>query len=150
MSVIVRRLGDAMPPGFADFAEFFASWQNEFWAYRKDEVKNDFNSIIFGGTSASDQLWIMDQPEFRLLHNLLPAGTTPVTAFCQIYSLKYRQKMLTTEISGLYTIKFTLWPHVSTEAFGMRSTDFEYKLYSPNKETVPVTVALPPLALKPS
>ncbi|MEV0850670.1 hypothetical protein AB0J21_33295 [Streptomyces sp. NPDC049954] len=145
MSVIVRRLGDALPPGFTDFAEFFASWKDEFWAYGKDDVKNDYNSIVFGGTSADDQLRIMNQPEFRLLHNLLPAGTTPVAAFCQIYSLKYRRKMQTLGISGLYTIKFTLWPSVSAEPLGMNATDFAYKLYGRDRGTVPVTVALPPL-----
>ncbi|MFJ8254117.1 hypothetical protein [Streptomyces sp. NPDC094466] len=150
MSVIVRRLGDAMPPGFTEFAEFFGSWQSAFWPYRKDEVKNDYNSIVFGGTSATDQLWIMQQPEFRLLHNLLPAGTSPVSAFCQIYSLKYRQQMQTSEISGLYTIKFTLWPYVSAQPLGSNSADFEYKVYNSDKGTVPVTVALPPLTLKPN
>lgn len=145
MSVIVSRLGDAMPPGFIDFADFFTSWQDAFWVYRKDDVKNDYNSIVFGGTSAGDQLWVMNQPEFRMLHNLLPAGTTPVTAFCQIYSLKYRRQMQTTDISGLYTIKFTLWPYVSASPLGMQSTDFEYTLHASDKATVPVTVALPPL-----
>ncbi|MFJ7626610.1 hypothetical protein ACIQZN_08985 [Streptomyces sp. NPDC097595] len=139
-----------MPPGFTDFAEFFMSWRDAFWAYREDDVTNDYNSIVFGGPSAGDQLWIMDQPEFRMLHNLLPAGTTPVTAFCQIYSLKYRRQMLTTGISGLYTIKFTLWPHVSAEPLGALSTDFTYKLYDTGRATVPVTVALPPLALVPA
>ncbi|MFI7276345.1 hypothetical protein [Streptomyces sp. NPDC049879] len=145
MSVIVRRLGDALPPGFTEFADFFAGWQDAFWAYPKDDVRNDYNSIVFGGTSADEQLRIMNQPEFRLLHSLLPAGTTPVTAFCQIYSLKYRRQMLTLEISGLYTIKFTLWPHVGASPLGPQSTDFEYTLYDSARATVPVTVALPRL-----
>ena len=143
MSVIVTRLGDAIPPGFADFADFFASWRDNFHPYRKDEVKNDYNSIVFGGTSPGDQLWIMDQPEFRLLHNLLPAGTTPVAAFCQIYSLKYREKLLMSEIYGLYTIKFTLWHQVSIGARGVNSSDWDYKLYGRDKGIIPVTIALP-------
>ncbi|NED88109.1 hypothetical protein G3I76_49510, partial [Streptomyces sp. SID11233] len=98
MSVIVRRLGDSLPPGFTDFADFFTSWEDAFWDYREGDVKNDYNSIVFGGTSPADQLEIMNQPEFRLLHHLLPAGTTPVGAFCQIYSLKYRREMQTTGI----------------------------------------------------
>lgn len=83
-------------------------------------------------------------------HNLLPAGTSPVSAFCQIYSLKYRQQMQTSEICGLYTIKFTLWSYVSAQPLGSNSADFEYKVRNGDKGTVPVTVALPPLTLKPN
>lgn len=141
---ILRKVSTATWPGFEDFQEYFRGCSEQFWSYRSNhDVKRTDSAIVFGGPRVSDMLRIMDQPEFRMLHNLLPAGTDAVTAFCQIYALKYRDRLGLQDTHGTYTINFEVWSHICTENIGTGTVQFRYKIDSNSaKAVLPLTICL--------
>ncbi|QWQ43759.1 hypothetical protein KME66_24370 [Streptomyces sp. YPW6] len=163
---IERKLSDATWPGFEDFRQYFESCAQRFWDYRASQgVHATSSAIVFGdgevkqiGTTLGsfgrlepvmsekqdEMVRIMNTPEFRAMYNLLPAGTHVVTAFCQLYVLKYRQKLGLANARGTYTLTFSVWPHVSehqNEAQLSQETLITYSA-SGTRKNWPVTVCL--------
>lgn len=163
---IERKLSDATWPGFEDFKQYFESCAQHFWAYKTAQgVHATSSAIVFGdapvqqiGTTmgsfgrpervmsetSDEMVRILNTPEFRAMYNLLPAGTHVVSAFCQLYVLKYREKLGLARARGTYTLKFSVWPHVTehqNEAQLSQETVITYSA-SANKKTWPVTVCL--------
>ncbi|NEA46687.1 hypothetical protein [Streptomyces sp. SID10815] len=65
-----------------------------------------------------------------------------LAAFCQILTLRYRDKIGLAGYKGTYTMKYSLWPQVSTEPLGMRTVEWTYKVASSSRETYPATTSV--------
>ena len=73
--------------------------------------------------------YILNVPKFRHFHNLMPAGTDPCVAFCQLMVLKYRSKLKLDNESGTYLIRFHVWHDIYThknEGQMSQRVDFSY------------------------
>ncbi|NLU68528.1 hypothetical protein [Streptomyces sp. HNM0574] len=160
---IERKLSDATWPGFEDFKRYFESCAQQFWEYKTPKgVHPTSSAIVFGdgevkqtGTTGfpprpvmsetcDEMVRILNTAEFRAMYNLLPAGTHVVSAFCQLYVLKYREKLGLAGARGTYTLRFSVWPDVlehQDEAQFSQDTLVRYSA-SDSKRTWPVTVCL--------
>ncbi|MCX5413325.1 hypothetical protein [Streptomyces sp. NBC_00059] len=110
MSAVVRTVSESTWPGFVEFRSYFMSCADAFWDW-PGHVRERDSVFEFCGSS-DDMVAIMNRPEFRAMRNLLPAGTDAVTAFCQIYALKYGEELGLSGASGTYTLRCRLWPRV--------------------------------------
>ena len=73
--------------------------------------------------------YILNVPKFRHFHNLMPAGTDPCVAFCQLMVLKYRSKLKLDNESGTYLMRFHVWHDIYThknEAQMSQQVNFSY------------------------
>lgn len=103
----------------------------------------------FGRTRVADNdsemTRILNYPSFRFFHNLLPAGTDVVTAFCQIMTLRYQKKLGLSNHSGTYRIVFNVWTDVNfnkNEAQLSQDAMFSYSVGSKSKKDFPAFICL--------
>ncbi len=107
MSAIVTKLSDQTYPGFDEFKKYFSSCAAAFPRYAPD-INSNSDTITFWGEASAMQD-VLNTPEFRLMWNLLPAGMDAVTAFVQVYALKYPKHMSLDGMTGTYTLRVNIW-----------------------------------------
>ncbi|MGI0119711.1 hypothetical protein [Zooshikella sp. RANM57] len=125
----IKKLSDLTYPGFDALREYFDSLQlPEYWD-GEDKIGSNDNEVWFADTndkymasfmsiidnSDSEMTKILNMPEFRYFHNLLPAGTDVVSSFCQMMAFKYRKKLGFENLRGTYRVTFQVWTNVTTE-----------------------------------
>ncbi|WP_330925567.1 hypothetical protein [Candidatus Sororendozoicomonas aggregata] len=119
-SPIIKKWSDQTYPGFEDFKNYVESC--DVISYKNDEVHRDNsnNDCIWfrdasSGRAQSDMEYVLNTPKFRHYHNLMPAGTDPAVAFCQLMVLQYRSKLELMGESGTYLIRFSVWANTYTQ-----------------------------------
>ena len=118
-NAIIRKWSDQAYPGFDEFKNYVESC--DILEYKNGEVhRNDDDSCIWfkdasGGRSSADMEYILNVAKFRHFHNLMPAGTDPVIAFCQLMVLRYRSHLKLSNESGTYLMRFHVWNDVYTQ-----------------------------------
>ncbi len=96
-NAIIKKWSEQTYPGFEEFKSYVESC--DLVSYKNDGVNrnNDDSCIWFndasGGRPQADMEYILNVPKFRHFHNLMPAGTDPAIAFCQLMTLRYRSKL---------------------------------------------------------
>jgi hypothetical protein len=115
-NAIVRKWSDQSYPGFNELKSYIESC--DIIEYKNHEVHRGDNSIWFrdaGGRASSDMEYVLNTPKFRHYHNLMPAGTDPCVAFCQLMVLRYRSQLKLDNESGTYLIRFNVWSDIYTQ-----------------------------------
>ena len=123
------KISDASYPGFAELAKYIDTLPlPDYWDGEgrlnihgnsiefANSGKQHYGGYMMGNISDNDSEMtkVLNTQVFRFVHNLLPAGTDVVTAFCQIMALKYRNKMVLSGASGTYRVIFHVWTSVTT------------------------------------
>ena len=148
-NAIKRKWSDKTYPGFEELKNYIEScgvidyWNHE--VHRDD----DGNQVIWfkdnpGGDPSRKMEDVLNYPKFRHFYNLMPAGTDPVTAFCQLMVLRYRSQLNLDNEFGAYLIRFHLWTNVNTnknEAQLSQQVMFSYSVGS-NKEEFRTIICL--------
>ena len=112
---IIRKWSDQTYPGFEEFKNYVESCS--IIDYKNHDVNRGDNSIWFrdaSGRASGEMEKLLNVAKFRHFHNLMPAGTDPVTAFCQLMVLRYRSRLNLDNESGTYLVRFNVWTRVST------------------------------------
>lgn len=146
-NAIKRKWSEQSYPGFEELKRYIESC--DIISYKNDEVhRSDSDSCIWfrdasGGRTQADMEYVLNTPKFRHFHNLMPAGTDPVVAFCQLMVLQYRSKLNLTNESGTYLICFSVWKDVyvqKNEAQMTQQVNFDYS--TNNKQSFNAIVCL--------
>ena len=146
-NAIVRKWSDQTYPGFEQLKTYIESCG--IIDYKNGEVhRSDSDGCIWfrdssSGRSQADMEYVLNTPKFRHYHNLFPAGTDPVVAFCQLMVLRYRSQLNLDNESGTYLIEFHLWGDVYTsknEAQMSQQVNFSYS--AANKQSYRAIVCL--------
>lgn len=146
-NAIVRKWSDQTYPGFEQLKTYIESCG--IIDYKNGEVhRSDNDGCIWfrdssSGRSQADMEYVLNTPKFRHYHNLFPAGTDPVVAFCQLMVLRYRSQLNLDNESGTYLIEFHLWGDVYTsknEAQMSQQVNFSYS--AANKQSYRAIVCL--------
>ena len=126
---IYTKLSDSSYPGFSELRKYIESCGiPDYWSGESKVNKNDdhawfensgrqhYGGYMMGNISDNDSEMtnVINTPEFRFFHNLLPAGTDVVTAFCQLMAIKYEKKLGLAGLRGTYKVKFNVWTKVVT------------------------------------
>ncbi len=133
-NAIIKKWSDQTYSGFEEFKSYVESC--DVISYKNDEANRNDNCIWFrdaGGRAQSDMEYVLNTPKFRHYHNLMPAGTDPVVAFCQLMVLQYRSRLSLNNESGTYLIRFNVWSDVYTqknEAQTTQQINFSYTVSS--------------------
>ncbi|NES83822.1 MAG: hypothetical protein F6K63_33470 [Moorea sp. SIO1G6] len=148
-NAIIRKWSDKTYPGFEELKNYIESCQ--VIQYRNDEVHrdDDGNQVIWfkdapGGDPSREMEVLLNVPKYRHFHNLMPAGTDPVTAFCQLMVLRYRSQLNLDNEFGTYLIRFHVWTDVyanKNEAQLSQQVMFSYSVGS-NKEKFQTIICL--------
>ncbi len=107
-NAIIRKWSDQSYPGFNELKNYIESC--DVVSYKNDGVhRNDGDSCIWfkdasSGRAQADMEYILNVPKFRHFHNLMPAGTDPCVAFCQLMVLRYRSQLNLNNESGTYLL----------------------------------------------
>ncbi|MEL6722571.1 MAG: hypothetical protein AAFP10_05040 [Pseudomonadota bacterium] len=129
-NAVIRKWSDQTYPGFEDFKNYVESCS--ILDYKNHEVHRNDNCIWFrdaGGRASSDMEYILNVAKFRHFHNLMPAGTDPAVAFCQLMVLRYQSKLDLANESGTYLMRFNVWSDIYTnknEAQLTQQVNFSY------------------------
>ncbi|TMP40984.1 hypothetical protein CWB96_22085 [Pseudoalteromonas citrea] len=146
-NAIIRKWSEQTYPGFDALKSYIESC--DVISYKNDEVnRSDSDSCIWfrdasSGRSQADMEYVLNTPKFRHFHNLMPAGTDPVVAFCQLMVLQYRTRLNLANESGTYLINFHVWHDVfanKNEAQLSQQVNFNYS--SSNKGNFSAIVCL--------
>lgn len=138
-NAIKRKWSEQSYPGFEELKHYIESC--DVVSYKNDEVhRNDNDGCIWfrdssGGRPQADMEYLLNVSKFRHFHNLMPAGTDPVVAFCQLMVLRYRSQLKLTSESGTYLINFHVWKDVYThknEAQMTQQVNFSYSSANKN------------------
>ncbi len=128
---VIRKWSDQTYPGFDEFRRYVESCK--ILDYKNHEVHRNDKCIWFrdasSGRASADMEYILNVAKFRHFHNLMPAGTDPAIAFCQLMVLRYRSQLDLANESGTYLIRFNVWSDINTnknEAQLSQRVNFSY------------------------
>ncbi|WDE06478.1 hypothetical protein SG34_006040 [Thalassomonas viridans] len=136
-NAIVRKWSEQSYPGFEELKNYIESC--DIIDYKNGEVhRSDNDSCIWfrdasGSRPQADMEYVLNTPKFRHYHNLMPAGTDPVVAFCQLMVLRYRSQLNLNNESGTYLMTFSVWRDVyanKNEAQLSQQLNFNYSVSS--------------------
>ncbi len=146
-NAVIRKWSDQTYPGFEELKSYIESCG--IIDYKNDEVhRSDNDSCIWfrdasSGKAQADMEYVLNTPKFRHYYNLMPAGTDPVVAFCQLMVLQYRSQLNLTNESGTYLIAFSVWSDVyvnKNEAQYTQQVNYSYS--TNNKQNFKAIVCL--------